>query len=414
MSLLKYLDLSEKVNPCWLVRQPGGEFVLKHRLKLAGYSAKQDVLDATVEALYTNEILLLEGRPGAGKTMLYEAMVKAFELPRYQVNCNVETSHSDIIGKFLDTLQNQFVIQSSSAAIKSFDDLSVEQWTLRFFKVAQPLLAYVNAPLGTSLDPCLLPNSLLLDEIDKLAETVQDSALQLFNDRQATIDGLLPSPFVGMPDGALPPFVVFTSNNMRGGVSGPLRDRAGVFLYIETPTPQEEYVILKTKFPTLSEKLLRQTLKLIRAVRNDDLIKQKPQIRAASKFVNSILLWGIEDLSEGDGNPLFNTERNIRKRIGGLVKYATDFINAQASITAYAAFVTRQDSFDEIIEQGAELYRQGEAEHQRQVTEFMTASGELLPEYCDCENKPDSTVYFVGDQPFCPYCNLSSRGNSPA
>ena len=385
MSLLKYLDLSEKVNPCWLVRQKGGRFVLKHRLKLAGYAAKDDVLAAALETLYLNEIMMLEGLPGAGKTMLYEAMVIAFDLPDYQVRCNVETSHFDIIGKFETTLQNQYVIQNLNAGSKTLDEVSHEQWKLKFFKTAQPLLAYINSPVAASpRDSLVLPNGLLFDEIDKLSETVQDSCLQLFNDRRATIDGLLPSPFLGMPINALPPFVVLTSNNMRGGVSAPLRDRAGVFLYIETPSPQEEYIILKTKFPSLSETILRQTMKLIHAVRQDDLIKQKPQIRAASKFVTSVLAWGVEDLMIGDGNnPLLNIENNIRSRIGYLVKHSTDYKNALASITAYAAFVNRRNAFDEIIEEGAALFRQNETEHQRQVAEFIANSADSTELDCD-------------------------------
>lgn len=375
MNLIKYLSLAEKVNPCWLVRQQNGRFVLKHRLRLAGYAAKNDVLDATVEALYMNEIMMLEGKPGAGKTMLYDTMVKAFGLNDSQVRCNVETSHFDIIGRFETSIQNQYVIQTLNATDKLFDEVSKEQWGINFFKVAAPLRAYVTSPIGSVADVGLLPNGLLLDEIDKLGETVQDSCLQIFNDRKAAIDGLLPNPFLSMPDGALPPFVVFTSNNMRGGVSAPLRDRAGVFLYIETPTPEEEYVILKTKFPHISDLLLAQTLKLINAVRNDDLIKQKPQIRAASKFVTSLMGWGITDYTTGDEiNPIRNIENNIRTRIGYLVKHSSDYKNALSSITSYASFVHRPSAFDEVIAKGAELFKQNEVEHQKQVEEFMSLS----------------------------------------
>lgn len=385
MELAKYLSLENPVNPYWLIRREYGEFILKHRLRLAGYAAKQDVLEALVEALFNLEIMLLEGLPGAGKTTLYTALCAAFGLnPKYRMQCHEESTHFHIVGQFQTSLQNQFVIQQTATHHIPFDDVAAEQWTLRFFKPGIPLAAYTESPRGSVSDEHILPNILLLDEIDKLRETTQDSCLQLFHDKFATVEELLPVSSLGLPEGALMPIVLFTSNNMRGGVSAPLRDRAGVYIFIETPTVSEETTILKTKFPDLSDNLIRQTVRLINAVRSDDMIRQKPQIRAADKFVRSLISRNVTDLgaagedlgSESSSNPQRNAEIRIRKRIGSLFKQGSDYQNAFKSLTGYAAQVVRETRTDAHITDGLDNYYAQDKAHAALVRKYFPDAAE--------------------------------------
>ena len=106
----------------------------------------------------------------------------------------------------------------------------------------------------------------MIDEIDKLSETAEDMLLGLLGRGFAHIPRLQPTSIVGRPVAQPYPIVILTSNNMRSGVSGPLRSRC-LFTFIAPPTPAEEVAILKANCPLAPDQLLAQVVKLLSYIR---------------------------------------------------------------------------------------------------------------------------------------------------
>ena len=95
------------------------------------------------------------------------------------------------------------------------------------------------------------------------------------------------------------PIVNLTSNNMRSGVSGPLRSRC-LFTFIAPPTPAEEVAILKANCPLAPDKLLAQVVKLLSYIRLMPNIaeRNKPGLRESIALLGGLQRAAVVELNE--------------------------------------------------------------------------------------------------------------------
>jgi MoxR-like ATPase len=106
---------------------------------------------------------------------------------------------------------------------------------------------------------------LLIDEIDRSDEEFEAFLLEVLSDFQITI------PEIGTIKASHPPVVVLTSNRTRE-VHDALKRRC-LYYWIDYPSFEKEYEIVRAKVPNAPEALARQVTGFIQTLRQKDLYK---------------------------------------------------------------------------------------------------------------------------------------------
>lgn len=275
----------QEFNPRVLYRDKGREAVGAYLQLKGGYVPQKKALTYFCNQLWFQNPLLLEGERGAGKTALPEAVAEAFNLPLFQLNCNTSTSSEDVLGSWNRELQ-KFYSSELRADGKRLDQISQEIFVKDFFDCGVALEAFDYSV--TNKRPCVL----MLDEVDKLDERVEDLFLQLLARGFHSVARLKPNSIIGFTKDHNDdfrfeafPIVIATSNNMRGGLSSPFRSRFSC-CFIKSPSQEEMVEIILARVPQLADEnfqiVFLQLVRLIDSVRGLSL-QEKPALR---EFIN--------------------------------------------------------------------------------------------------------------------------------
>jgi len=160
-------------------------------------------------------------------------------------------------------------VRQAVASGKPLSEARQEQWSDEYLILGEALAAYDYAARND-----VVP-ILIVDEIDKLTETVEDMLLQLFGRGYAHVPRF---GNIGVEDASKWPIVVLLSNNIRHDLSAPMRSRC-VYSWMELPTAREEVLILKTRVPEASAQLVTYGAKLLDSVRAIPGVVDKPALR---------------------------------------------------------------------------------------------------------------------------------------
>lgn len=364
----------DESNPRDLIRNadlPGAD-ILRQRLRLVRYSPRPDFLNDLIEAIDSELSILIEGEPGTGKTLAALSLCKTFGLTLYRVQCMANIDRGKVLGRWEEQLQNQFTLQAAASGV-SLDEARRRQWTFDFFSLGDALSAYfhssaavaannANGNNGNGSRAGRIPNLLLIDEIDKLSDEDEDMFLQLLEEGGTNIPRL---GFLGLPKDAEPPIVILTSNNLRSGVSSPLRSRC-LYTYVEPPSLIEEIVILKTQVPEADDEQLTQTVKLVEQIRLDKaFIRQPPQLRESVRFLKALVRKSIRDLTpdviqkhlcylaktKGDRKQLGDTDSvasNATERLSDLARMRDPLIDSKIQ-DALGEYELQEKEFQQLL-----------------------------------------------------------------
>jgi MoxR-like ATPase len=146
---------------------------------------------------------------------------------------------------------------------------------------------------------------LLIDELDRSDAEFEAYLLELLSDYTITI------PELGTLHAAVPPIVVLTSNRTRD-IADALRRRC-LYHWIEYPTLEKEYAIVRARVPEAPDVLARQVVAFVQALRGEDLFKA-PGVAETLDWLSALLTIGQTEL----------TEQAARDTLGALVKYQDD------------------------------------------------------------------------------------------
>ncbi|HEX8096717.1 MAG TPA: MoxR family ATPase [Pyrinomonadaceae bacterium] len=314
------------LDPTVYVREHGARG-LADILRVKGrYIIQARPLKALEKALRRRKPLLLEGEPGSGKTALALGLIRAFNLPSSRLQCMSGLRVEKVLYRWQEAAQDQHVRQQTEAGV----DLEVAQagtWQRPFLKLG-PALEPFDYAARNPFKPLAL-----YDEIDKLDEEGEDLFLQLLQDGYADVPGLMPDPRVGVvEDRGEWPVVILTSNNMRSGVSSPLRSRC-YYTYIKSATPEEEVYILSACAPGASAFLLAQTVKLMRYVGSMGGVRDKPALRESIDFLNTLVDEGAENL----------TRELIEENLCALAKRQTDLEEMGNGVAAMKRAIDKEN-----------------------------------------------------------------------
>jgi MoxR-like ATPase len=273
------------INPRQLSKEELRELLIK-----SGYVPQETVLTDTMEMLSAELPILIEGKRGAGKTALAEYIAQVCNLNLYYFQCMEGLSLGDFLFEWERESQNQYLEQ----AVRSGEDFNVARgqiWEREFLKIGEILAAFADSA-GE------YPNILVIDEIDKLPERNEDMLLQILARYYAHIPRLEPNSKIGLPKDAPVPVILLTSNNLRSGVSAPLRSRC-LYTFIESATSDEEFNILHAQVKNANTELISQLVRLLLYIRKMPSVSEanKPALREAIGLAKSLTKKGINALS---------------------------------------------------------------------------------------------------------------------
>ncbi len=207
-------------------------------------------------ALRMERALFLEGEPGVGKTEVAKVLSLAFETPLIRLQCYEGLDISQAVYEWnypRQLLEIQARRNGDAGPEEVVRDIFTEEFLLK-----RPLLQAIDQSHGKA--PVLL-----IDELDRADEEFESFLLELLSDFQVTI------PEIGTLKAEYKPVTLITSNRTRE-IHDALKRRC-VYHWIDYPSLEKEFEIVRRKVPGLSERLARQVVSFVQAVRQEDLYK---------------------------------------------------------------------------------------------------------------------------------------------
>jgi MoxR-like ATPase len=184
--------------------------------------------------------------------------------------------------------QSQFVRQAIASGMK-LAEARAEQWGPEYLLFGEALGAFEYAA-RTGIVPILI-----VDEIDKLQDTIEDMLLQLFGRGFAHIPRYGD---VGAKDPELWPIVELLSNDIRHDLSPPMRSRC-VYTWMDMPSAREEVAILRARVPQASAEAVAWVAKLLECIRGIPGVQDKPALREGIDLLDVLVRDRIKRLDEG-------------------------------------------------------------------------------------------------------------------
>ena len=272
-------------------------------LAARAYIADRGLATALYLAFRRHKPLLLEGEPGVGKTEVARVLADILHTRLIRLQCYEGIDQATAVYEWnyarqllairmLDT--GRAAGESREAAMAHVHDVFAPEYLIE-----RPLLQAITTAPGESAPV------LLIDELDRSDAEFEAFLLELLADYQITI------PEIGTITAAQPPVVVITSNRTRD-IHDALRRRC-LYYWIEYPTLEKEYAIVRARVPEASERLARQVVGFVQALRGEDLFKA-PGVAETLDWLSALLALGQTEL----------TGSAARDALGALLKYQDD------------------------------------------------------------------------------------------
>jgi MoxR-like ATPase len=266
------------------------------------YIADRGLATAIFLALKRNKPLLLEGEPGVGKTEVARTLATLLDTRLIRLQCYEGIDQSSAVYEWNYARQLLYIrlleAREGDGAGAGAGEARLRDVFGPEFLIRRPLLealdaSYERAPV------------LLIDELDRSDAEFEAYLLELLSDYQITI------PEIGTQRAARPPVVVITSNRTRD-IHDALRRRC-LYHWIEYPTLEKEYAIVRARVPEAPDLLARQVVVFVQLLRNEDFFKA-PGVSETLDWLGALIALGQTQLAEGA----------VEDTLGALLKYQDD------------------------------------------------------------------------------------------
>ena len=226
------------------------------------YISDRSLAGAVYLSLKLGKPLLLEGEAGVGKTEVAKALALILDTRLIRLQCyeGLDVEHALYEWNYPKQILE---IQLAQAQRDAACDSDVEKTIFsEEFLLRRPLLQAID-------DHSNKPVVLLIDEIDRADEGFEAFLLEVLSDFQITI------PEIGTITTRHRPHVIITSNDTRE-LHDALKRRC-LYHWIDYPSYEKEFEIVRRKVPELRQDLAQQVCGLMERFRDMDFLK-KPGI----------------------------------------------------------------------------------------------------------------------------------------
>jgi MoxR-like ATPase len=212
---------------------------IKKMLQEQGYITGDTVAMSVFLSLQLNKPLLVEGPAGVGKTEIAKVMANALETDLIRLQCyeGLDATHALYEWNYQRQLLHLKMVEHNEQSVEEKEKTIFSD----SFLMKRPLLQAITH----NKRPVLL-----IDEIDRSDEEFESFLLEVLSDWQITI------PELGTIKATHIPHVILTSNRTRE-LSEALRRRC-LYLYLDYPDFEKEWLIVKNKVPQIDAKLAEQ------------------------------------------------------------------------------------------------------------------------------------------------------------
>ena len=219
-----------------------------------GYITDDSVAMSVFLSLQLNKPLLIEGPAGVGKTEIAKVMANALQTDLIRLQCyeGLDATHALYEWNYQRQLLHLKMVEHNQQAVEEKEKTIFSD----SFLMKRPLLQAITHDKKPVL---------LIDEIDRSDEEFESFLLEVLSDWQITI------PEIGTIKATHIPQVILTSNRTRE-LSEALRRRC-LYLYIDYPDFEKEWMIVKNKVPSIDKKLAEQITGFMQQLRTIKLEK---------------------------------------------------------------------------------------------------------------------------------------------
>ena len=275
------------------------------------YVADRSLATVVFLALRMGRPLFLEGEAGVGKTEIANVLARALNRRLIRLQCYEGLDVASALYEWNYAAQ-MIAIRIAEAEGAADRERLVNDVFSEKFLVKRPLLdALTPDPAG--------PPVLLVDELDRADEAFEAFLLEVLADFQVTI------PELGTIRATEPPIVIVTSNRTRE-IHDALKRRC-LYHWLDYPSFARELAILHARLPGASDRLAREIVAFVQALRKQDLFKA-PGVAETLDWTSALTALGADKLDAnvvGDSlGVLLKYQDDIAKldrpRIEGLIK----------------------------------------------------------------------------------------------
>ena len=240
--------------------------------------------------------LFLEGEPGVGKTEVAITMSSILNTRLIRLQCYEGLDVSTAVYEW-NYPKQMIHLKILERLERTRSELEKEIYSEEFL-IRRPLLEAI-------VENSVTPPILLIDEIDRADEEFEAFLLELLSDFQITI------PEIGTIKAKERPNVIITSNRTRD-IHDALKRRC-LYHWIDYPSFEKEYMIIRARIPDIDETLAWQIANFMQALRKEDLLK-RPGISETLDWARALIEMQKASLDEDV----------VNETLGCLLKYQED------------------------------------------------------------------------------------------
>ena len=228
---------------------------IKKMLEEQGYITSDMVAMSVFLSLQLDKPLLVEGPAGVGKTEIAKVMANALQTDLIRLQCyeGLDATHALYEWNYQRQLLHLKMVEHNAQSIEEKEKTIFSD----AFLMKRPLLQAITHHKKPVL---------LIDEIDRSDEEFESFLLEVLSDWQITI------PELGTIKATHIPYVILTGNRTRE-LSEALRRRC-LYVYIDYPDFEKEWLIVKNKVPGIDAKLAEQITLFMQQLRIINLEKR--------------------------------------------------------------------------------------------------------------------------------------------
>jgi MoxR-like ATPase len=265
-------------------------------MEAQSYIADRALATTLFLAIKLEKPIFLEGEAGVGKTEVAKVLARILQSRLIRLQCYEGLDANTALYEWNYSKQ-MLKIKLEEGGGRSRDELEHIIFGEEFL-LKRPLLDAIMSD-GAA------PPVLLIDEVDRSDEEFEAFLLEVLSDFQITI------PEIGTIKAERRPFVILTSNRTRE-IHDALKRRC-LYLWLDYPTFEKEYQIVRAKIPGIQQALAEQICTFMQKLRQINFYK-RPGIAETLDWAQALL-----HLNQAGLVP-----ETIRETVGCILKYHED------------------------------------------------------------------------------------------